>query len=449
MGGYVTTSRVTPGYLNGKKFDLELLTNGALTATFNGFPHPDKTGFEKWIRPTQVTTSYRSGGGDQDELLEFEGSSWAARTRSLARVERVKETSFDNGHEFESVREDFIPSQGKVNETATRTWKGPLVPYGPMSYPGTPSDPASLRAQGQVAISRTIPTNSPADLAQALIELKREGLPSLLGGSFLGSPRKASRDRPDPSNLAGEYLNTEFGIKPLLRDLRSTLEAVSDSSEILKTYQKGSGQKLHRQYTFPDTRYVSDVVTGGRLNRWPYYSITNSYNGLGSGTLTTTTETHIKTWFSGCYSYYLQEDSEVLNRLHEFAQEAQYILGLDLNVELLWEVAPWSWLIDWVTNIGINISNAQALSEDGLVLRYGYVMRETSITRTRSLVGMVPYRAGSSTACSSVHRFVRKQRIRATPYGFGLNPESFDSRKWAILGALGMTRGNNSLRLSD
>jgi len=39
----------------------------------------------------------------------------------------------------------------------------------------------------------------------------------------------------------------------------------------------------------------------------------------------------------------------------------------------------------------------------------------------------------------------KKERIRASPYGFGRTPGSFSDRQWSILTALGMSNGGNKL----
>jgi hypothetical protein len=53
-----------------------------------------------------------------------------------------------------------------------------------------------------------------------------------------------------------------------------------------------------------------------------------------------------------------------------------------------------------------------------------------------------PFNLGSTPNCfSSLSTTVeRKERIKATPFGFGLVDSDFTNRQWAILAALGITR---------
>jgi hypothetical protein len=167
----------------------------------------------------------------------------------------------------------------------------------------------------------------------------------------------------------------------------------------------------------------------------------NDLHLFGRGSLRTTTSSYKRIWFTGAYSYYLSEDTTNLGRYRMYAEKARYLLGFELTAEVLYELAPWSWLIDWFTNLGTLVSNATKLSQDGLVIRWGYLMTEQVNTVTYTLSGVRSHdlrtTLGPSTLTLST---TRKSRVKASPYGFGLNPSSFTARQWSILAALGMTR---------
>jgi hypothetical protein len=61
----------------------------------------------------------------------------------------------------------------------------------------------------------------------------------------------------------------------------------------------------------------------------------------------------------------------------------------------------------------------------------------------------VGFRAGTIGNTTTIFRRETKERIRATPFGFGLNLSALDARQWSILVALGMTKGDRALRLTD
>lgn len=169
-----------------------------------------------------------------------------------------------------------------------------------------------------------------------------------------------------------------------------------------------------------------------------------------SGVLTEETETIRKVWFSGAYTYTVGDKDIFLGRFGEYEQKANLLLGSRITPETVWNIAPWSWLADWHGNIGDNIANATALATDGLVIRYGYLMVHSIVRHTYTLTGpRERNNPGSRVGYSIEFVTETKERVRASPFGFGSDPASFTSRQWAILASLGMTRGDKALRLND
>jgi hypothetical protein len=121
------------------------------------------------------------------------------------------------------------------------------------------------------------------------------------------------------------------------------------------------------------------------------------------------------------------------------ALEAKKLYGLSLTPETVWNLAPWSWAVDWVSNAGDVISNLSDWATDGLVLRHGYIMEQSFVRDTYEWYGPVNfwsqvYPAVFTLECRS------KLRRRATPFGFGLTFGDFTPRQWAIAIALGLTK---------
>jgi hypothetical protein len=92
-----------------------------------------------------------------------------------------------------------------------------------------------------------------------------------------------------------------------------------------------------------------------------------------------------------------------------------------------------------VSNTGDVLHNLSALSTDGLVMAYGYMMEETSETWTYTNRGAITVN-GQALDLTQNFRTTTKVRRSATPFGFGLNWNNFSVRQLAILGALGITR---------
>jgi hypothetical protein len=79
------------------------------------------------------------------------------------------------------------------------------------------------------------------------------------------------------------------------------------------------------------------------------------------------------------------------------------------------------------------------MAVDGLVIQYGYVMEHKVTTRSYYNDGAHSYKG--DYVVSPVHLFYEtKRRVRASPFGFGLDWSGFTPRQLAITAALGLTR---------
>jgi len=100
--------------------------------------------------------------------------------------------------------------------------------------------------------------------------------------------------------------------------------------------------------------------------------------------------------------------------------------------------------LDYFATFGILATNVSRFSSDGLVMKYGYLMRHSTSIRTYTQNGVVFANANPGPFAITL-KTERKERVRATPFGFGLNPNSFTGRQWAILAALALTKAPRSL----
>jgi hypothetical protein len=301
------------------------------------------------------------------------------------------------------------------------------------------SSVSQLDALGATAISRCKPTNSVASLATALGELVKDGLPSLALDTW---KHKADTGR----NIGNDYLNTEFGWKPLVHDIKSFAGGVTHARKLLAQYERDAGKVVRRHYTFPTITEVA-VPIDLNTNTQVYYEPFNTLfmnSGLTStqkGLLVQERTTVQRRWFSGAFTYYLPTGYDSRNEVDRIALLAKQILGLDINPSLLWELAPWSWAVDWFSNAGDVISNVSDFQNDSLIMRYGYMMEHTinKVTYTRKHKNV--FKDASQLVDSSVSLITEtKMRRRANPYGFGLTWDNLSLRQLSILSALGITR---------
>lgn len=306
----------------------------------------------------------------------------------------------------------------------TNKWQGmytvgnPKTGWNPMSPSGQPSD-LSMIDIGATAISRTAPNNPAYSIPQAIGEL-REGL------SPFGFATMKERTRVAKA-AGGEYLNVEFGWKPLVSDLQSFARAVNDSSEIWKSYKRGSGRKTRVGYHYPSV-YDSQSYRG-QLNPVPS-SFTHGF--LQGDAVQYRSQ---KTWFKGAFKYYVPMPTDFDSKMDYWQSQANRILGVKLSPDTVWNLNPWTWAADWFANTGDLMTNVSNLGQDGLVLQYGYAMAEETITTHIS--GFVPSLDQSHTSRYITEK--RCKRIPASPYGFGVTLSSLSAKQLAIIAALGLS----------
>lgn len=370
---------------------------------------------------------------------------------------------YDRGHPFlhEKVTCHGSPHTSLRNSLGTSYYEGPLwIAFGtgvtgwnsggvPQVAPAWNSD-----AMGNYAITHTIPTLPVAGLSTFLGEL-HEGLPKRIGSSTLFN-ENASRFR----NLGSEHLNVQFGWIPFVSDIQKFIKAFMNAGEILKQYKRDSGKMVRRGYRLPDVttnkNFRKFLTASSLILPRPALALSDysnaewgGLNGMftsGSGQVGASMD--VLVWerfkFTGAFSYLVSEDDSFLGRMEQYAQLGNKLLGVKITPEVLWELTPWSWLADWELNIGSNITALTALGQDNLALRYGYLQRHTSTLQTITSDPITSYSGWRGTVTSQVH-YERKERVKATPFGFGLNTAGFTDRQWAILGALGLTKAPKSL----
>lgn len=330
----------------------------------------------------------------------------------------------------------FIPPYWTLKSVAT-ICANYQAPFGKPVYPDfIDSSENDLKGYGSTAISRCEPTNQVANASTAIGELMKDKVPNL---PVIGSLRSRASAF---FKLGDEFLNTAFGWLPLVNDVRQLATGVLELDKILTQYERDSGKVVRRSYYFPvEEKIVSmDTVPGVALVGNGNFGYGGFYDGQ-LGEITRVEKTRVERWFSGAFTYYLPYDYESRKKVAKRTGEAQDILGATLDPEVLWNLAPWSWAVDWFTNAGDIFHNVAAFADNGLILRYGYMMEHTVHTITY-------YHRGPSGLTSGPDGWVphisfvaeTKKRIPAGPYGFDLTWDGLSAFQLGVLGALGITQ---------
>jgi hypothetical protein len=360
---------------------------------------------------------------DQKTLDESHSKFWTRRN-----VGR-----FNVGGEFTSTKRWVSTSYGPDNQIARLDWPalkgiyqvtGPRVPQSlfniASSYASYPAAPTAndMNLWGTAGVNRTIPTSPIWNAAQFIGEL-HEGLPKI---PLKGLAEVSSR------GVGSEYLNYQFGIQPFLSDGSTALAAWKGANDRIKWLTRHSGERIRRRVSILEESQTTSTESTDTLYpifppTWPGATV------LNATPLKTTITSSRSVWFSGCYSYYFKPAPD---SFHRGTQKARLIYGLDPSISTVWELLPYSWLVDWHANVGQVMENMSRFASDGLVMRWGYTMCHQLVKKEMS------WRGGSITFFTE-----RKTRRYGNPFGYATDIGSYTSRQWAILGALGISRGPN------
>jgi hypothetical protein len=322
------------------------------------------------------------------------------------------------------------PPYGYLEET----YRGPCVAVTGGSFPSPiKSNELALNGWGAKAVANAKPTNALVDLSTTLGELLGTGgIPSMIGrAAFWAHGIKEAL-----KETAGDFLNVQFSLTPIVQDMVGFADVVYRFDQLVKQYERDAGKVVRRKYFFEPITTESNSVWA--TNRYPVMApssgnMQEKYYGLGTGYLSRKTE--IRRWFSGAFTYHLPTGYSSRRAVTSFGAEAQKMLGLEPTPETLWNLAPWSWAVDWFSSAGDVVSNISDWSSDGLVMRYGYLMEHCVSTDTYYL------RCPRGTPSPVVYTRESKSRTRANPFGFGLTWAGLSPRQLAIAAALGISQG--------
>lgn len=350
----------------------------------------------------------------------------------------------DGVNDFELFPKLTLKTASNYPGNTLYEYTGPVFPFDPATFgsrfpPSMGSSRDELMAAGTTAISRCKPGQPVAQLSVALAELISEGLPGLMGSSIWRERAISAR------SIANENLAWQFGWLPLFSDIRSVANALRHQDRYLAQYERDAGRLVRRQYEFPEEVSVTETVLGTGTAFAPKGTHAGAVNDnmsilqtFAQCALNRTHEVRKKRWFSGAFVYHLPSGYYSRNKMIECAAKAKILLGLELTPETIWNLIPWSWAADWVTNYGDVLSNVSDFASDDLVMPYGYIMEETTSTYTYTLSGhgLVDHPGPVTMRLSRT----TKQRYGATPFGFGLEWGSFTPRQLSILASLGISR---------
>lgn len=294
----------------------------------------------------------------------------------------------------------------------------------------------NLTQDGATAWNRFKPSTSFADGLVFAGEIK--DVPrtfKTLAKAFHDVWKAAGGHRTDfgPKSVADQWLNQQFGWLPFLNDLDKFSKLTRKLEKRLHQVRRDNGQWVKRGgvlRTESSEEIVHEQYTSPGVQ--PTF-VTSFYNSPYGESKTVKTDEQT-VWFEGRFRYHIPEfRDDGPATMWEMAK----MYGLLPSPTAVWELTPWSWLIDWCTNFQEITENIWSIVSEGACSKYAYIMthRKQTVTTT----GMANFYSGpvEGTWTASAEQ---KVRLPADPLGFGLDPGGYTARQVSILAALGITR---------
>jgi hypothetical protein len=237
-------------------------------------------------------------------------------------------------------------------------------------------------------------------------------------------------------DLGKDYLNAKFGWESFIRDVGGTVGAACVMNRAIKQFLRDSGKTVRRRYDFPTVRQVVKHNVSPRVTITDPGYISRFFDGNSHGTDIDTEYYVQRTWFVAAYTYYIPTGDDFESQRERGERINHKLNGLRIDPDVLYQIAPWSWLLDYFGNMGDAVRNFSAFGHDNLVAKYAYMMCKSEAHREQTWTGIA--KSGQTVTTSVNCKTTSYVRARGEAYAF--NPSSLTAKQVGILGALGFSR---------
>lgn len=245
-----------------------------------------------------------------------------------------------------------------------------------------------------------------------------------------------------PKGLGDQFLNQQFGWRPLINDIRKTFEVVTNFRTHVERKRKTNGEWIRR-------RAYEDPIQSAELLYYNNGTSNFCRPSLGydkilpnGGKQFVFRQRFSRVWYAGAFrSYYPEFDADYEAQYPTVAKVQQMVdlLGLNVNPSNLYAVMPWTWLIDWFADVSDGVQRFQDWATDAVVSKYFYLMR-TTYDRFKFLSEFVDVNGTNHSFEWYRSVTVKRRKVGGSPFSFSAQPGGLNPTQLAILGALGVTR---------
>lgn len=243
-----------------------------------------------------------------------------------------------------------------------------------------------------------------------------------------GLPKRRRKRDATTADIAGDYLNYNFGWAPFVGDLTASLGALSGMSQRLKYLEKHANRVLRRSVSFDLYDYVvpTSVVNWEdcKLGFWCKSTRFNSFSvpPRYSATLV--------------YSYKIPNGvSSIFQKLRGYLDA----FGVRPDLSVIWNAVPFSFVVDWFVDVGgfLRQFTPNDLGMEISVHDYSQSVKYVRSTQTEFTTHWTKFgpEKGSLEFAGSIDEGYY-ERNRDIPSMFSLSTGQFDMMKASLGGAL-------------
>jgi len=277
------------------------------------------------------------------------------------------------------------------------------------------------------AYAKMKPTQPEFSSLNSFYELK--DLPGMLRQRFLKDGFRS---------IGNYYLALKFGWEPLLKDIRALFFLQQKAEARLKQLLRDNGRPVRRRIKLRDTSSPNAIASGFSYSAFQPVLVTQYYKTQPSWK--TTTYYQEKIWASARFRYWLPGGPRDIDWTNSMKRR---LLGQAFpSPSQIYNAIPWSWLIDWFSNLGDLIENLDAGVADRLAADYIYIMRSQEWSQEYQAQGKFARKSGEQfvASASALTRAFAKSRVRGGPFDPAILENDLNGTQLAILGALGLSR---------
>lgn len=230
--------------------------------------------------------------------------------------------------------------------------------------------------------------------------------------------------------LGSSYLEAQFGWIPFLNDIATWFDSLRNLDKQVESFIRNNGQWVRRSGTvFSESEEtVTDLSAMGSPN------LLAPYQGADIMYAEHKAEYTKKAWYTGMYRYYIPGlNGTKIGKL----KAVQELWNLEITPDTVWQLLPFSWLVDWFSDVGAVVTNCSMIEDDSLTTKYAYVMLSEKVECTTKVM----YKDDGGTKTSKLRKsYTNKYRAKATPFGFNVDMDNLSPYRNSILAALGLSR---------